>query len=64
MTCLDITGAMRTAATAATEVILKLSFHCTCRWKLRPEQESADSTAVINENQNLLVSDNLNGLRA
>jgi hypothetical protein len=60
MTCLDITAAMRTVAI---EVLLKSSPHCTCRWKLRPELESADSTAVINEIQNLPVSDNLNGLR-
>jgi hypothetical protein len=33
--CLGITGAMRTAPTTATEVLLGLP-HYTCRWKRRP----------------------------
>jgi hypothetical protein len=36
MVCLGITGAMRTAPTAAMEVLLGLP-HCICRWRGRPE---------------------------
>jgi hypothetical protein len=35
MACLGITGAMRTAPTAAMELLLGLP-HYTCRWKQRP----------------------------
>jgi hypothetical protein len=46
MACLRITGAMKTAPTAAIEVLIGLP-HCTCSWRLRPEQVFIDSTAVI-----------------
>jgi hypothetical protein len=45
LACLGITGAMRTAPTAAIEVLLKLS-HCIFSWWLRSEQEFIDSAAA------------------
>jgi hypothetical protein len=56
MAYLGITGAMRTAPTAATEVLLGFP-HYTCRWKRRPRQEITDYIAVINGNQNPKVLD-------
>jgi hypothetical protein len=56
MACLGITGAMRTAPTAATEVLFRLP-HYTRRWKQRPRQEITDYIAVINGNPNPKVLD-------
>jgi hypothetical protein len=56
MACLGITGMMRTAPTAAIDVILGLPA-CNCNWRLRPEQELTDPPSVINENPNLKVLD-------
>jgi hypothetical protein len=47
MVSLRITGAIKTAPTAAIEVLIGL-LHCKCSWRLRPEQVFIDSTAVIN----------------
>jgi hypothetical protein len=56
MACLGITGAMRTAPTAAMEVLLYSPYY-TCRWKQRPRQEIADYIAMNNGNPNLKVLD-------
>jgi hypothetical protein len=53
---MGITGATRTAPTAAMEVLLQLP-HCTCRWKRRPRYEITDYIAMINGNPNLNVLD-------
>lgn len=56
MACFGITGAMTIVSTVAVEILLGLP-HCTSSWKLRPEQEFIDSTAITNENPNLKVLD-------
>jgi hypothetical protein len=54
MACLGITGAMRTAPTAAIEVLLGLApLHL--HWGLGPEQGSIVSTALISKNADLKV---------
>jgi hypothetical protein len=47
---------MRTASTAAIEVLLYLP-HYTCRWKRRPKQEITDYVPMINGNPTLKVLD-------
>jgi hypothetical protein len=55
MASLGIAREMKTAPAAATEILGLL--HCTCSWRLRPEQEFNGTTAVINGNPKLMVLD-------
>jgi hypothetical protein len=51
-----MTGAMRTAPTAAVEILLGFPQY-TRRWKWRPRKEITDYIAIINGNPNLKVLD-------
>jgi hypothetical protein len=48
---------MKTAPTAANEILTRLPTHCTYSWRLRPEQVFINSTVSINGNPNLKALD-------